>query len=352
MCGLGRTVEKTGRLNPEGVTLALDNIDRFARLIDGMDVGQVEVLATAAVRDASDGAAFVSAIEQRTGLTVRTIAGEEEARLSALGVLSGTPGADGLMGDLGGGSLELVGLDRGVIGPQVTMPLGPLRLLKSCGGKVSNANRIIDQHLEALPWLSGHKDRPFYPVGGSWRALAKLHMEQVGHPLHIIHHYCVPGAQMRDFAGVISKQSRSSLDKMSSVSRRRSDTLPFAALAMERLLRHVQPSTVVFSAHGLREGLLFDMLSPEIQRQDPLVSSCASLAKRIGRFAQGEIMAGWTASLFAGEDESPAACAAPPACSATSAGPSTPTTGRNMPISASSACRSPASTTTNALSWR
>ena len=110
MCGLGRTVEKTGRLNPEGVTLALDNIDRFARLIDGMDVGQVEVLATAAVRDASDGAAFVSAIEQRTGLTVRTIAGEEEARLSALGVLSGTPGADGLMGDLGGGSLELVGL--------------------------------------------------------------------------------------------------------------------------------------------------------------------------------------------------------------------------------------------------
>jgi exopolyphosphatase/guanosine-5'-triphosphate,3'-diphosphate pyrophosphatase len=304
MCGLGRTVEKTGRLNPEGVTLALDNIERFSRLIDGMDVGQVEVLATAAVRDASDGVAFVSAIEQRTGLTVRTIAGEEEARLSALGVLSGTPGADGLMGDLGGGSLELVGLDRGVIGPQVTMPLGPLRLLESCGGKVSNANRIIDQHLEALPWLSGHKDRPFYPVGGSWRALAKLHMEQVGHPLHIIHHYCVPGAQMRDFAGVIARQSRSSLDKMSSVSRRRSDTLPFAALAMERLLRHVQPSTVVFSAHGLREGLLFDMLSPEIQRQDPLVSSCASLAKRIGRFAQGEIMAGWTASLFAGEDES------------------------------------------------
>ncbi|MGF7205766.1 exopolyphosphatase/guanosine-5'-triphosphate,3'-diphosphate pyrophosphatase [Skermanella aerolata] len=304
MCGLGRTVEKTGRLNPEGVTLALDNIDRFARLIDGMDVGQVEVLATAAVRDASDGAAFVSAIEQRTGLTVRTIAGEEEARLSALGVLSGTPGADGLMGDLGGGSLELVGLDRGVIGPQVTMPLGPLRLLESCGGKVSNANRIIDQHLEALPWLSGHRDRPFYPVGGSWRALAKLHMEQVGHPLHIIHHYCVPGAQMRDFAGVIARQSRSSLDKMSSVSRRRSDTLPFAALAMERLLRHVQPSMVVFSAHGLREGLLFDMLSPEIQRQDPLVSSCASLAKRIGRFAQGEIMAGWTTSLFAGEDES------------------------------------------------
>jgi exopolyphosphatase/guanosine-5'-triphosphate,3'-diphosphate pyrophosphatase len=131
-------------------------------------------------------------------------------------------------------------------------------------------------------------------------------MEQIGHPLHIIHHYCVPGVQMRDFANVIARQSRSSLDKMSGVSRRRSDTLPFAALAMERLLRHVQPSTVVFSAHGLREGLLFDMLSPEMQREDPLVSSCAVLAKRIGRFGQGEIMAGWTASLFAGEDDTAA----------------------------------------------
>src|SRR3954469_7698158 len=269
MCGLGRAVEKTGRLNPDGVSLAIENIARFARLIDGMDVAQVEVLATAAVRDASDGAAFVAAIEHRTGLTVRTIAGEEEARLSAMGVLSGTPGADGLVGDLGGGSLELVGLDRGVIGPQVTMPLGPLRLIESCGGKLPAAARVIDQHLEALPWLSGHKGRPFYPVGGSWRALAKLHMEQVRHPLHIIHHYTVEGAQLRDFVGVIARQSRSSLDKMSGVSRRRSDTLPFAALALERLLRHVEPSVVVFSAHGLREGLLFDMLSPEEQREDP-----------------------------------------------------------------------------------
>src|SRR3954447_19052329 len=126
MCGLGRTVERTGCLSPEGVTLATDNIVRFARLIEGMNVRFVDILATAAVRDASDGAAFVAEIERRTGLAVHTITGEEEARLSAMGVLSGTPGADGLMGDLGGGSLELVGMDRGVIGPQVTMPLAPL----------------------------------------------------------------------------------------------------------------------------------------------------------------------------------------------------------------------------------
>jgi exopolyphosphatase/guanosine-5'-triphosphate,3'-diphosphate pyrophosphatase len=303
MCGLGRKVERTGRLNPEGVTLALDNIGRFGRLIDGMDVARVDVLATAAVRDASDGADFVREIEARTGLTVRTIAGEEEARLSAMGVLSGTPGADGLMGDLGGGSLELVGLDRGVIGPQVTMPLGPLRLVESCGGKLPAATRVIDQHLKALPWLAQHKGRPFYPVGGSWRALAKLHMERVNHPLHIIHHYTVGGEELRAFAGEISRLGRPAVDKLSGVSRRRSDTLPFAALALERLLATVEPSTVVFSAYGLREGLLFDMLDAGERQKDPLISACAGLAKRIGRFDQGEIITNWTASLFAGEDE-------------------------------------------------
>lgn len=306
MCGLGRTVEKTGRLNPEGVTLALDNIARFSRLIDGMDVSRTDVLATAAVRDAADGAEFVEAVNARTGLIVRTIAGEEEARLSAMGVLSGTPGADGLVGDLGGGSLELVGLERGAIGPQVTMPLGPLRLVESCGGKLAAATRTIDQHLQALPWLAECKGRPFYPVGGSWRALAKLHMEQVNHPLHVIHHYTVGGAQLRDFAGEISRLNRSALDKISGVSRRRSDTLPLAALVLERLLATVEPSEVVFSAYGLREGLLFDMLGAQEQREDPLISACAGLARRIGRFDQGEIITNWTASLFAGEDEASA----------------------------------------------
>jgi exopolyphosphatase/guanosine-5'-triphosphate,3'-diphosphate pyrophosphatase len=302
LCGLGRAVEKTGRLSPEGVELALSNLARFRRLIDGMDVGQVEVLATAAVRDAADGAGFVAEIERRTGLRVRTIPGEEEARLSALGVLSGTPGADGVMGDLGGGSLEIVGLDRSVIGQQVSLHLGPLYLAEASGGKINAAARLVDQELGALTWLAPYKGRPFYPVGGSWRALAKLHMEQTRHPLHIIHHYTVDAGVLRDFVGGIARQSRSSLEKTPGVSRRRLDTLPYAALVMERLLKTLEPGPVIFSAQGLREGLLFDMLSPEDQRRDPLISACGAIADRLGRFGAGEIIAAWTTALFAGED--------------------------------------------------
>ncbi|WP_109154618.1 Ppx/GppA family phosphatase [Azospirillum sp. TSO5] len=301
LCGLGRGVEKSGVLNPDGVAQGLVALERFATLAQGMRVGRLDVIATAAVRDARDGAAFVDAIRRRAGLTVRVISGEEEARLSAMGVLSGTPGADGLVGDLGGGSLELVPLDRGVIGRQVTLPLGPLRLME-VGSSKGGPAKLIDQHLESLPWLSAMKGRPFYPVGGSWRAIAKLHMEQSGHPLHIIHHYTIPAADAREFTGLIGRQSRSSLEKMAG-SRRRLDTLPLAGLVLERLLRIAQPSKLVFSAYGLREGHLYSLLSPEGQREDPLMASAADWAQRFVRMGDPALLMSWTAGLFAGEDD-------------------------------------------------
>lgn len=299
---LGKTVERTGKLNPEGVVLALDNLVRFRRLLEGMQVRRIDVLATAAVRDAADGADFVAEITRRTGFHVDVLSGEEEARLAALGVLSGAPNAEGLAGDLGGGSLELVLLEKGEIGAQVTTPLGPLRLLEATDGKPGPAAKLIDQHLSRLDWLSRGKGRSYYPVGGAWRALAKMHMEQVNHPLHIIHQYSVDGAAMAEFAGMVARTSRSNLEKMQGVSKRRLDTLPLAALVMERVLKAVQPSRVTFSAYGLREGHLYDLLDAAERRQDPLIMACEDVAERIGRFGHAEILTGWTAPLFVGED--------------------------------------------------
>jgi exopolyphosphatase/guanosine-5'-triphosphate,3'-diphosphate pyrophosphatase len=302
LCGLGRGVEKTGRLNPDGVKQALDALDRFRVLANGMRVGRLDVLATAAVRDADDGAEFVAEVTRRTGFTVQVISGTREAQLSAMGVLSGTPAADGLVGDLGGGSLELIGLDRGVIGEHLTLPLGPLRLMESGANRAGELVRAIDQHLGQLGWLETVRGRPFFPVGGSWRALAKLHMEQTNHPLHIIHQYMIPAEEARDFASLIARQSRSSLEKLSG-SRRRADTLPYAALVFERLVRAAQPSQVIFSAYGLREGHLFSLLTPEQRLQDPLLSAAADWTARFGRLNDPSQLFAWTSGLFAGEDE-------------------------------------------------
>ena len=300
LCGLGRGVEKSGRLNPDGVRNALTHLPRFRQIAHGMRVPQVDVLATAAVRDASDGPAFVKAVEQATGLTVRVVSGEEEARLAANGVLSGTPEAEGLVGDLGGGSLELVNVAGQVLGRQVTLPLGPLRLMEA-GESRGALIKAIDQHLDTLPWLGDARGRTFYPVGGSWRAMAKLHMEQNGHPLHIIHHYTVAAGEMRQFADLLARQSTSSLAKLAG-SRRRGDTLPYAALVLERLLKAAAPARVVFSAYGLREGHLFSLLPPERRQEDPLLSASADWGQRFCRFGDPSLLVPWTAGLFVGED--------------------------------------------------
>lgn len=302
MCGLGRELAKTGCLHPGGVKLALDNLARFTRLLQGMHVDRVDVLATAAVREAQDGPAFVDRVKRRCNLDVTVIDGSEEARLSALGVLSGLPGADGVVGDQGGGSLELVGLDQGRLRDQVSLPLGPFRLMEIPGGRDAVRAHIAAQ-LDAQGWLQAWRGRTLYPVGGAWRTLARIDMDNRGHPLHIIQNYSVRPGDLAAVAGLIARQGKSSLARMNAVSKRRSETLPYAAMVLEALVARLQPEAVVFSAFGLREGHLFDLLSEEDKAVDPLLAACADIARRLGRFGHAELIAAWTASLFDEGDE-------------------------------------------------
>lgn len=304
MCGLGRTLEGTGALDPDGRSLALDNLVRFTALLEGMNVDRVDILATAAVRDASDGADFVAEVARRCALDIAVISGSEEARLSAMGVLAGIPGADGVMGDLGGGSLELVGLDQGRIAEQATLPLGPFRLMAWKGGPPKLRPRI-DRELAGEAWLEGYRGRPFYAVGGAWRALAKVHMALRDHPIHVIQHYAVAADDMKDLARLIARQGKASLERMPGISKRRLEALPYAAAVLEAVIEALAPERIVFSAGGLREGHLFDLLTGEDQALDPLIAACRDAAERIDRFGFGDVgaMAAWIAPLF--EDEPP-----------------------------------------------
>ena len=300
LCGLGRDLARTGRLHPDGVEMALRNLARFRRLLDGMAVRHVDVIATAAVRDAEDGAEFVTEVKRQSGLDVSTISGAEEARLSAMGVLSGTPGADGVMGDLGGGSLELVALDRKSIGRQVTLPLGPFRLM--VGGKTRSEMRAnVDAVFAEQDWLAGYRGRTFYPVGGAWRSLAKVHMARTRYPVHIIHQYSVSGTEVQQLASVIARQGKASLERLPAVNKRRLETLPHAALVLESLLKAMAPAEVVFSAYGLREGHLFDKLPEKERAADPLLHTCTEIARRLDRFGEAAGFARWTRPLFVGE---------------------------------------------------
>ena len=303
LCGLGRGIDETGKLHPDGVRLANENLRRFVALARAIPVSRLHVVATAAVRDASDGADFIRRIERRLRIRASVLSGVEEGRLSAFGVIAGIPDAQGLMGDLGGASVELVPLAGGQVGPAASLPIGPLRLADIAEDE-KKLRDTIDRHLDGLDWLDGRPFNAFYAVGGAWRALARIHMEQDGYPLHVIQQYTLSRGKAEDFLDLVARQSRKSLEKISAVSRKRMETVPFAARMLHRLLRRAQPKRLVFSAFGLREGYLYSLLGEEQQRKDPLLAGAEAMAASHRRFgADGDELFHWIEPLY--RDETP-----------------------------------------------
>jgi exopolyphosphatase/guanosine-5'-triphosphate,3'-diphosphate pyrophosphatase len=235
---------------------------------------------------------------------VRVLDGETEARLSALGVLAGFPGAEGVMGDLGGGSLELVELGGSGAGRATTLPLGPFQLMATSGGNTGAMRKEADRRLESAGWLESGKgeDGPgtFYPVGGAWRTLARIHIAQSNYPLHVVHGYTISRRDVDALVQVISRLGQRSLARIQGVTRRRLETLPAAAVVLSRVLRRLGCKQVTFSAFGLREGHVYDTLSAARQVEDPLLAAAADIATREARFApMGDALFAWTAPLLA-----------------------------------------------------
>ncbi len=301
---LGRGLQQTGRLNEDGVQQALMVMARYAAIARAMRAAPCEVLATAAVRDASNGPAFMDAL--RAGLpdmTLRVLSGAEEAGYSAAGLLCGIPGADGVLADIGGGSLEVVQLAGGELRAAQTLKLGVLRLSDRAGGDVVRARAIAEADLAGVGWLAQGAGRDLYLVGGAWRALARIHMEQTGYPLAIVHHYTIGREEARDLCGVIGSASRRALERLPGMSRRRVDDMPFAAVVLRRLLRATDGRRVVFSANGLREGwFMRNVASPEARAEDAVLAASRDLAARYGRDAGlPPALLAWTAALLDGE---------------------------------------------------
>ena len=284
ICRLGSEVHSTGRLADAAVEMALTNLIRFNRMADAMGVQNVTLLATAAARDAENGADFLRAVEHHCGRPVSLLSGNEEARLSALGVLSSLPGSEGVMGDLGGGSIELVGLESGQPGESATLSLGPLRFMDELKRNRKAVRNALDNALAEVDWLDSLQGRTFFAVGGAWRNLARLSMRQSRHPLRVIQGFTLTRKEAEDLTRLVSRLGEQSLLGITEIPRRRVESLPYAALLMNRILKVLQPKSVVFSANGLREGFLFDQLRPKERNKDPLLFSAAELSRREGGF--------------------------------------------------------------------
>ena len=301
MAGLGKNVAATGRLGEEPQERALAALRRFRILTRQMGVRRTRVVATAAVREAENGDAFMDRVRE-IGFEPELLSGEEEGIMAGQGVLSGIPDADGIVGDLGGGSLELVDIADGKVVDSMSLPFGVLRigaLAKSEGGLA----RKLDKALDGRAVKKRARKRPFYLVGGSWRSLARLDMLLAEHPLPITHQYCMPPSRAAELQKILAAM-KPDLKSLPALPDARLPTLPNAALLLKAVVDELKPSELVVSSFGIREGLLFDDLDPKKRRRDPLIEAAREAGRGLGRFAEhGALLDRWIAPIFDDDGE-------------------------------------------------
>jgi exopolyphosphatase / guanosine-5'-triphosphate,3'-diphosphate pyrophosphatase len=299
LCGLGKGVAMTGLLPEDGVLKALAALQRFRVLCETMRIDDVRSIATAAVRDAANGAEFLNRAERVLGRKIELLSGQREARLSALGVISSVYKADGVVGDLGGGSLELTDVRDGECAQGVTLPLGGLSLMDLSERSPKKAAKIVREKLATAKALQGLPGRTFYAVGGTWRALARLHMRQRQYPMNVMHNYVIPSRDALEFAALVERIEADALLSIESISSARRPLLAYGAAVLEEIIRQSSPKEIVVSALGVREGLIYSRLTREEQEEDPLVVSAREFNQLRSRAPEhGEELYAWTSRLI------------------------------------------------------
>ena len=310
LCALGNGVYNTGKLAKGGVEKALVALRRFRVLTEIMGIDDVHVIATAAARDASNGPEFLAAARDALGgATVTLLSGGREAKLSAYGVMSGVHEPDGVVGDLGGGSLELIELRGGRVGEGVSLPLGGLALMDASGRSPKAAAKIVRDALAKCPALDALQGRTFYAVGGTWRSLAKLDMGQRRYPLMVMHGYRIAAREAAELAHRVEQADEAALAAVQSVNAARRPLLAYGAVVLDELIRRARPKDVVISTYGVREGLLFEQLDPARRGDDPLLVAAGKLNELLARSpGYAEDLLRWTGNFLrsAGIVETPA----------------------------------------------
>ena len=284
LCALGNGVMLTGKLPKSGVEKALVALRRFRLLLDIMGIEDVHVIATAAARDASNGPEFVAAAREALGgREVTLLSGPREAKLSAFGVLSGVFEPDGVVGDLGGGSLELIDVGKNGIGEGASLPLGGLALMDASSRSPKAASKIVRDALAKCDVLDALEGRTFYAVGGTWRSLAKLHMGQRNYPLLVMHGYSMPAREAADLADLVERVDADQFLAIESVNAARRPLLAYGAVVLDELIRRAKPKDIVISTYGVREGLLYEALDVARRADDPLIVAAQKLNRLLAR---------------------------------------------------------------------
>jgi len=278
LCGLGAHIATTGRLDEKGVVRALAALKRFRILAQQAGADEIYTLATAAAREAENGPAFVKAAQQALGSSIHVLTGAEEALYAAYGVVCGFINPIGVSADMGGGSVEFTAVNKQPKGEGLTLPLGGLRLKDESGNSIDAARKLVKQALKDNPVLQKAKGKTFYAVGGTWRAIGRLHMARCNYPLHVMHNYEISQEEAKKLCKRLTTTKSSSVRGINAVSSNRRNLLPYGAVLLQEIIKIMKPDKIVFSAVGVREGYLYSLLPEKTQKADPLITAAEEMA--------------------------------------------------------------------------
>lgn len=298
MAGLGSELSTTGNIGVENFETAMNALRRFKILCREFRVDAIHVIATAAVRDAHNGPDFVTAAKE-IGLDIQIIDGQQEAIYSANGVMSAFPKQDGIMADLGGGSLEIAQIENSQIIQKISVPMGVLRVQSLFEQGYVHLNVRFMEFIAKLGWREVADVKALFLVGGSWRALAHIDMADMNYPLRVVDQYKVDLDRAVNMNSMLDYHADDNLNSSLNISSSRIKTLPQAAGLMRCVCEYFKPAKVNISAFGLREGILFSQLSEVEKRLDPLLVATNEFALTQRRFhGQRSDLDAWIAPIF------------------------------------------------------
>jgi len=316
ICELGKNLDKTGKLDPKGSDFALSVLQRFKRILSNLKVKKFKIIGTAAIREATDSKLFVAKVEKILKKKVEVLTGIEEAENSALGVIIGFQRVNGVVVDLGGGSLEIARVEKNIIYEKISLPLGVLRLFNQPKRNKDKINSIISFYLNKIEWLRKGKTKNLYLCGGTWRTLLNAHIFKTNYPLSILHQYKLPAIEALKFSNRLSSVKLIKSEKLVGVTKSRTNYIPIGSYILSSLIKICDPSSILCSVSGVREGSLINKAYLNILKKDSLNRSVHFIALKKGDFGENYIkLYNFLKKIFPNKDENFPIRLLLPACS-------------------------------------
>ena len=261
-----------GFLTEEAIDSAAEMLSLFVRFCRARQVRQIIAVATAAVRRAPNRAELVQRVAEDTGVTIQVLSSEEEAYLGYIGLVNSVTESSGLMADLGGGALKLVGFNERLNQNTITLDFGAVSLMEKYDlqdlpspENLRALDAFLDETFARIAWL------PQYPrlmgLGGTFRSLARVYRNHVHYVPDVTHGIVIPAEAVGEIYTMLSRIDLKQRRKIPGLEQDRADLSVTGFCIIHHLLKASGGRELMVSASSLRDGLFYKYTYP----RDPIL---------------------------------------------------------------------------------